>query len=128
MSPIVAAIILVLVTLAVSIVIVAWLVALAFTFMYREQFAVTDIQFLDDGTKVIRITIENNGTYSVTINEIQISFMTQHLIDPELPVAIDAQDELIVDVTFEWIEYTTYNIEAISARGNRLDSIATAPG
>ncbi len=70
LSPVVAAIILIAVTVAVSIAVAAWMGALTFTFMKTEELKITNVQF-SAGT--ITLSVKNPGTSAVTINSVRVN-------------------------------------------------------
>jgi len=76
LSPVVAAIILIAVTVAVSIAVAAWMGALTFTFMKTEELKITSMTF--GGTSgvannTIILSIRNSGTSKVTVTESRIN-------------------------------------------------------
>ena len=66
LSPVVASIILIAVTVAVSIAVAAWMGALTVGFMETKTVTITDAQFTDAGT-TITLPVKNTGTGDVTI-------------------------------------------------------------
>ncbi len=77
LSPVVASIILIAVTVAVSIAVAAWMGALTFNFMATEQLKITNVQF-PAGNVVI--TTQNTGTTPVTMTEIHVNNRAANLI------------------------------------------------
>ena len=72
LSPVVAAIILIAVTVAVSIAVAAWMGALTFTFMATEQISFTSVVYptaLDHAN----VTIKNTGTGALTIDRVLVN-------------------------------------------------------
>ena len=70
LSPVVAAIILIAVTVAVSIAVAAWMGALTFTFMKTEELKITSVTFTDLSTPVISCT--NTGADTLTITSVTV--------------------------------------------------------
>jgi flagellin-like protein len=70
LSPVVAAIILIAVTVAVSIAVAAWMGALTFTFMKTEELKITSVTFTDLSTPVIHCS--NTGADAVTVTSVTI--------------------------------------------------------
>ena len=64
LSPVVAAIILIAVTVAVSIAVAAWMGALTFTFMKTEELSITGITW---GTNYADLSMRNTGSSALTI-------------------------------------------------------------
>ena len=75
LSPVVAAIILIAVTVAVSIAVAAWMGSLTIGFMETSQTAITEVDFTigDASTGRIAIHVTNPGTSEVTIRRIRIN-------------------------------------------------------
>jgi len=81
LSPVVAAIILIAVTVAVSIAVAAWMGSLTIGFMETSELTITDITFTDDGDEanpadVIELSVSNTGTSSVTISIVKVNGAT----------------------------------------------------
>ncbi len=81
LSPVVAAIILIAVTVAVSIAVAAWMGALTFTFMKTEELKITSMTFGNNAAgqgsgyanNTIVLSIRNSGTSKVTVTEARIN-------------------------------------------------------
>jgi len=72
LSPVVAAIILIAVTVAVSIAVAAWMGALTFTFMKTEELKVTNVVWATGNTKAV-LTVKNTGTGGLTLSAIRVN-------------------------------------------------------
>ena len=126
LSPVVASIILIAVTVAVSIAVAAWMGALTFNFMATEQIKITNLQF---PTGLINVTMLNTGTSTVTITEIHVNngqdlFSTA---DPAWNGVITANGNATEAFTFGWTSGAQYEIEMKSSKGNQFTYTATAP-
>ncbi len=77
LSPVVASIILIAVTVAVSIAVAAWMGALTFNFMATEQGQLTNLTFTPGLTGSVIVTFNNTGTTPITINEVWINSVKQ---------------------------------------------------
>ena len=76
LSPVVAAIILIAVTVAVSIAVAAWMGALTFTFMKTEELSITDSSWggLSAGSYAnATLTMKNTGTGALTIDSVKVN-------------------------------------------------------
>jgi flagellin-like protein len=75
LSPVVAAIILIAVTVAVSIAVAAWMGALTFTFMKTEELKITGMTFdlTPAANDTITLSIRNPGTSKVTVTEVKVN-------------------------------------------------------
>ena len=67
LSPVVASIILIAVTVAVSIAVAAWMGALTFTFMKTEELKITNLAWTSS-TTVATLSLQNSGTSPLTIS------------------------------------------------------------
>jgi len=75
LSPVVAAIILIAVTVAVSIAVAAWMGALTFTFMKTEELKITSVTFTDLSTPIIHCT--NTGADKLTVSSVTVDDVAQ---------------------------------------------------
>jgi flagellin-like protein len=76
LSPVVASIILIAVTVAVSIAVAAWMGALTFNFMGSSSLTITDVTWTPpsgDPTNSIVLAVKNTGTKLVTVAQIKIN-------------------------------------------------------
>jgi flagellin-like protein len=136
LSPVVASIILIAVTVAVSIAVAAWMGALTFTFMATEQLDVQGCTFSDastsgvaDATNYIILTVQNTGTADLTVSKYKLGVGgTQHDIT-DVPVDQGASTTVTCPTgTFEpWNSGTTYDIYLITSGGKQYMYRATAP-
>jgi len=122
LSPVVAAIILIAVTVAVSIAVAAWMGALTFTFMGTEELKITNVEFLSENH--VNITLQNTGTSPITVNEIYISGST-NLLSSSITLPANSQQE--VQVNYSWQSGYSYQIKVVTSKGNQFYYTATAP-
>jgi len=75
LSPVVAAIILIAVTVAVSIAVAAWMGSLTIGFMETSELTITELNFTfgDASTGRIIVYVTNSGTSSFTVNRIRVN-------------------------------------------------------
>jgi flagellin-like protein len=76
LSPVVASIILIAVTVAVSLAVAAWMGALTVGFMGSSSITITNTSFQGtsgDAANYINITMKNTGTKSVTISNVRVN-------------------------------------------------------
>jgi len=126
LSPVVASIILIAVTVAVSIAVAAWMGALTFNFMATEQLKITNLQFGPLQTQ-INVTEMNTGTSPVTITEIHVNNGANLLA---ISVTIPANGNATQSITWTsnlWNQGSQYEIELRSSKGNQFTYTATAP-
>ena len=134
LSPVVASIILIAVTVAVSIAVAAWMGALSFNFMATEQIKIINLQFGQTGTtnNLITIKILNTGTNPVTISEVHMNngpnlFSTAS--NPAWPTGVVPANGNVTE-TFTsaalWVNGAQYEVELRSSKGNQFTYTATA--
>ena len=124
LSPVVASIILIAVTVAVSIAVAAWMGALTFNFMATEQLKITNVQFLGTSATV-NVTMQNTGTTPVIITEIHVN--NNATASWSGSQTIPANNQTIIGFGYAWISGYQYYIEARSQKGNQFTYTATAP-
>jgi len=117
LSPVVASIILIAVTVAVSIAVAAWMGALTFTFMGYEKLEITTVQWSGDETAVT-ITVANTGTKDLTIKQININYVKMGSVVPALPLSFkttEAAKDFVI--TFAYTNGTAYDISVVTSAG-----------
>jgi flagellin-like protein len=133
LSPVVAAIILIAVTVAVSIAVAAWMGALTFTFMGTEQLDIQGATFNGDSEALdntITLQVQNTGTSDLTVDKYKLGVGgTQHIIT-DVPVE-QGQGASVTCTTGAdgeaWKSGTTYDIYLITSSGKQFPYRATAP-
>lgn len=127
LSPVVASIILIAVTVAVSIAVAAWMGALTFTFMATEQIQITNMEFIGATNNIIRVTINNTGTSPVTMNEAWINNVKKTTTTPSLPATISANAGIQLNITSTWAAGSNYQVKLVSSKGNQFYYSAVGP-
>ena len=123
MSPVVAAIILIAVTVAVSIAVAAWMGALTFTWMGYEDLEITTCSWTYPRT--ITITLENTGTKDVTINRFEVNHLSIGSLDvvPNTPFPFsttDAAQTVTITLTYDYTNGSSYDIAAVTSSGHEF--------
>ena len=129
LSPVVASIILIAVTVAVSIAVAAWMGALTFQFTATEQINITNMSF-QTGTSTtgsILVVANNTGTNMVTINEVWVNSAKQLTINPTLPNSISANAGQAYNITMAISAGYAYQVKLVSSKGNAFLYTGTAP-
>jgi len=121
LSPVVAAIILIAVTVAVSIAVAAWMGALTFTFMGYEKLEITKINWTWGTPGTVNITVVNTGTKDVTINRIEVNHVKvpdASVTSPGLPYPFKTTDPALnIVFTYAYSNGTSYDIAVVTAGG-----------
>jgi len=123
LSPVVAAIILIAVTVAVSIAVAAWMGALTFTFMKTEELKITSHEWTAAG---ITLNVRNTGTANLILVYAEVnSVKTTDLTDTIAPGG-----EATVDITAPtggFVDGVKYEFAIVTKAGNRYTYTAVAP-
>jgi flagellin-like protein len=125
LSPVVASIILIAVTVAVSIAVAAWMGALTFNFMATEQLKITNLQFGGTtGNGTVTITMQNTGTNPVTITEVHVNNAGNLLTSS---ITLPANNQTSTTVNYDWTYGAQYEVELRSSKGNQFTYTGNAP-
>ena len=122
LSPVVASIILIAVTVAVSIAVAAWMGALTIGFMGTEELKITSVTFSGTGAdRVATISVVNQGTSGVTISEVSINGQAYPAATyaPEASGLVVANGQATATVSsFEWDLGSNYQVKIQTTKGN----------
>ena len=121
LSPVVAAIILIAVTVAVSIAVAAWMGALTFTWMGYESLEITEVTWTGPNAGVT-IRVHNDGTKDVTIHHVEMNYATTGVTvtSPSLPygpLTTEANNYVDMVMTFAYQNGTSYDISVVTSGG-----------
>jgi flagellin-like protein len=128
LSPVVASIILIAVTVAVSIAVAAWMGALSVGFMQTEQLSITSATF---GTNTVVLGCSNTGTTSVKIDQAWNSTSTQ--VTPTFgggfstTGALAANTNGTVTLPCTVVSGNNYAFKLVSSKGTTFTYTAVAP-
>ena len=125
LSPVIAAIILIAVTVAVSIAVAAWMGSLSMGFMETKELTINDMTFPDAGN--IHVTVSNPGTTAVTVNRATLNGESIAFADP---VTCEAgQEGLDVEIpNSPWSAGYKYSVSLFATDGTLVASYTeTAP-
>jgi flagellin-like protein len=124
LSPVVAAIILIAVTVAVSIAVAAWMGALTFTFMQTEQVSITNMAFggtTNTTANTIVLTVKNTGAGKVTITQATLNGAVH--TDTTFPAELASGATSTVTLNnVNWISGNTYRVVLQSSTGTNVAS------
>ena len=119
LSPVVASIILIAVTVAVSIAVAAWMGALTFSFMGVERLTISKIvwSWATPTTRAFVINVNNTGTKDLTINQILVNYagVNGTAVLPTLPLILKATEGTSLTVTYLYTNGTNYDISVATA-------------
>jgi flagellin-like protein len=132
LSPVVAAIILIAVTVAVSIAVAAWMGALTFTFMKTEELKVIGVNtatWTTGNPGNATVTVKNTGTSALTISSVKVNDAAANdwgVVAPD-DATLDPGEEVEIWVEHNYSSGTKYEFAFYTATGNRYPYTATAP-
>jgi flagellin-like protein len=129
LSPVVASIILIAVTVAVSIAVAAWMGALTFTFMKTEPYNIVSVTFngqSGQNNNTITLRIQNTGTASFTITTNAKVNGISKTLTAEVPIPAGSYGDVTIP-NVGWVNGRTYNIELVTSQGTKITYIANAP-
>ena len=122
MSPVIAAIILIAVTVAVSIAVAAWMGSLTIGFMETKEVTVTQMTFAGiDGAadNTIDVAVTNTGTSSVTISLVKLNGATATANS----LTVDAGDAGTITITAaDWDAGSKYLVSLFATDGTLVGS------
>ena len=125
LSPVVASIILIAVTVAVSIAVAAWMGALTVGFMGSSSMTITDVEFASGTT--ITITAKNTGTNKVTIASVKVNNANPTSWSANATSA-SAGDILVLTLTQAYTDGQAYKFDLYDGSGQVVGSYQkTAP-
>ena len=122
LSPVVASIILIAVTVAVSIAVAAWMGALTVGFMETKTVTITDMNFY--GTQDIAIAVKNTGTSPVTISIAKVNGVNSLMNSTS--VTIVNGESANIGLTSTWTAGDSYKIDLLDSNGQLVGSYQKA--
>jgi flagellin-like protein len=129
LSPVVASIILIAVTVAVSIAVAAWMGALTVGFMGSSSLNINEATFSD--TNQIELAVKNTGTKTVTIASIKVNgaaVATWSTDGDEGTASLEPGADFNVTLTQAWSAGNPYKFDLYDGSGQVVGSYqATAP-
>jgi len=131
LSPVVASIILIAVTVAVSIAVAAWMGALTVGFMATEELKITSMEFVDDGGDPalpvsIDLAVSNIGTSPVTLT-VDV-YVNGEYVALSAEQTFAANEGGTVSIPYDkWEQGSNYQVRISSTKGNTFTYTAVAP-
>jgi flagellin-like protein len=137
LSPVVASIILIAVTVATSIAVAAWMGAVSVGFIGTEQLIITSVTVISGSPSSAVIGVSNTGTSSVTISQIWVgntqitAGVTYTGMSSGNTLAANSQGTVTIPTTAtpiqNFVSGYSYTFKLISAKGNSYPYTAVAP-
>jgi flagellin-like protein len=138
LSPVIATIILIAVTVAVSLAVAAWMGALTFSFVGSSSVTVTNVVFTGDpkssnttSNKIV-ISIKNTGTKQVTVGIVKINSVIETWNSTPSPCTLSPSSTGTITVTMGswpnvWVSGTPCDIAILDTSGNGLGGYTATP-
>jgi flagellin-like protein len=129
LSPVVASIILIAVTVAVSIAVAAWMGALTVGFMDTEQVAFSGVSF-DTTTNTVQFSLKNTGTSAEVISYVYVNDAAATMNTPTLPNTLEANTAATTyncTVSAGIIAGGNYQLKVVTSKNNPFMYTAVAP-
>jgi flagellin-like protein len=125
LSPVIATIILIAVTVAVGLAVAAWMGALTFSFMGSSSLTITSVQFKGtsgNATNTVVLGIKNTGTKTVTLGQVKVNNVIT-TIDPSstFTYAAGTNSTITLD-NVGWSNGSPYQFNLFDTSGNGLGS------
>ena len=111
LSPVVASIILIAVTVAVSIAVAAWMGALTVGFMDTKSVTITNVAFANENE--ITVSVKNTGTSNVTITSAKVNGIVATIDPSTVGTGLPAD----IDITSAYLAGNAYKIELYDSNG-----------
>jgi len=129
LSPVVASIILIAVTVAVSIAVAAWMGALTLGLTKTENIVLPEASGLEwaNDKSSLNITIRNAQTSLATITYVKVNGATITTTTPNTAFSIPANAPQEVKIEFVWAPGNKYRIEFVTSNNNNFFLEYTAP-
>lgn len=113
LSPVVASIILIAVTVAVSIAVAAWMGALTVGFMDTNTVTITNVAFANDNQ--ITVTVKNTGTSNVTLSTAKVNGVVATIATNPSPVGTGLSGDVVL--TSAYTAGNAYKIDLYDSSG-----------
>jgi archaeal type IV pilus assembly protein PilA len=130
LSPVVASIILIAVTVAVSVVVAAWMGGMSIGMMGNaEQATISNVYFTPGGASIVA-TISNTGASNVNFTAAYVSGIVPTTVTPGLAssnAGVGPKGTNSYTLTTPWVSGTTYDIKFTTTKGNNIQTTVTAP-
>jgi flagellin-like protein len=127
LSPVVAAIILIAVTVAVAIAATTWLGSISFSFMKTEQLNIVNPDWASD-MSYIDITARNSGTDPIIISTVE---MNNRIVNDFTfrsgSATLNAGESAVIRVTDSFVPGAKYEFWIVTSSGNKFPSLTSAP-
>jgi flagellin-like protein len=129
LSPVIASIILIAVTVAVSVVVAAWMGGISLGFMNNAEQVTLSNPVFDTTNGIVTVTARNSGAGSVTISSGTVDGNTATLdtVPTGGDLIVPKGDTLDITLTGTFVSGAQYQIQLITMKGTTIVFTATCP-
>ena len=128
LSPVVASIILIAVTVAVSIAVAAWMGALTFSFMGTEEMKVISHQWESASPPTyVLLKVTNVGTTKVTLESVEVNNVATSSNITASGYVLNPGANVYVKITYSFSNGVKYNFNIVTVKGTKAPYTATTP-
>ncbi len=122
LSPVVASIILIAVTVAVSIAVAAWMGALTVGFMGSSSLTITDVTFATPDQ--VTLAIKNTGTKDVTVSQVKVNnvIVTSYTMNSFKLASGAGPANLALTLNAAWVAGNPYKFDLFDNNGQVIGS------
>ncbi len=126
LSPVVASIILIAVTVAVSVVVAAWMGGMSIGLMGNaEKIQITNVAFT--GTNTVVVSFQNTGGADVQISKYYVNGIANTTaLDPTV-IPKDTNTDATITLSADWVPSTSYEFKFTTAKGNSIAYTQVSP-
>jgi flagellin-like protein len=125
LSPVVASIILIAVTVAVSVVVAAWMGGMSIGLMGgAEQVSITNVEFVAGTPNTVIVSVKNGGGADAELVKTYVN--SASFADPSITV-MPKGDITDTTLTLDWDSNTSYDIKFTTAKGNSVGYTQVSP-
>ncbi|HKZ92991.1 MAG TPA: archaellin/type IV pilin N-terminal domain-containing protein [Candidatus Bathyarchaeia archaeon] len=123
LSPVIAAVILIGVTIAISVAVGAWTSALTFNYMKTEELKIISHTWSANNA-YIDVYVKNTGSAALTVQDVRVNDVTN---GTALSISLSSGQSKTVTIIGPFISGAKYEFALLTATGNKFTYAATAP-
>jgi len=92
-----------------------------------EYITISNVQYGVGSNGWIAVAVNNTGIASVTIVKVLVNNVKQSSVNPSLPIAVEPDNGLVLNVTMSVAEGETYQIDLFTSQGNMFSKSSQVP-
>lgn len=123
LSPVIAAVILIGATIAISVAVGAWTSALTFNYMKTEELKIISHTW-GANNAYIDLYVQNTGSAALTIQDVRVNDVTNSTV---LSISLNGGQSRTVTIVGAFVPGAKYEFALLTATGNKFTYAAAAP-